>query len=644
MHRLLNIVAAAIVLCVLVPSSIAGAQPRVAGAAANQPGFPLTLPGGSVDRQSPVVADVRPDLPGLEVAIATNEGTLSLVSSAGQVLWSSFVPVKECSGTDRLNSNPAVGKLYGGDVEYIVIGYGNIRGRSDSRYCPGGVAAFDGRNGNLVWRLDTDQLSPKENLTGVYSTPALADVDGDGTMEVAFGSFDRYFYLLDHTGQLIWRFQAADTIWSSPAFADVDGDKRLDVVTGSDITAGGFPGIVTGGFVYAFKTIATTQTNKTIPFSPTPSKIENLIWRSQNYTQYIQSAPAIADLDGDGKQEVIFGAGCLTTVASQADIAVQVLDAATGATRLSIPIPTCTRSSPAIGDIDGDGKLDIVINMSGVSSYGGNGLCNTLAFRADGSTIWAANPRAAGVSDPGCDVLQAPVIADVDGNGSLEVLTTSAVGVVVLDGHTGAQLSDDAPPSLSTNGSLTHGTPAIGDLDGNGVLEVTLAAGPRLYAWTNISDAIDSAPDTSKAAFSAPWPMFHGTASRTGTVAQQPTLQLSVGKIVVLVGAQSGPQVRTIGFANLGAGALAWSATADQQWLTLSKANGTTPDTLAITIDPAVLGNRLGSYSGAITISSSAPITLKSPSSNTLAASTTVTVQLTIVGNASSLYLPVVRK
>ncbi|HEX9438802.1 MAG TPA: hypothetical protein VF909_03925, partial [Roseiflexaceae bacterium] len=76
-------------------------------------------------------------------------------------------------------------------------------------------------------------------------------------------------------------------------------------------------------------------------------------------------------------------------------------------------------------------------------------------------------------------------------------------------------------------------------------------------------------------------------------------------------------------------GAINWSATKDQPWISLNATNGTTPDTLNITIDPGNMG--LGTYTGAVSLSSS----VNSPK---------IDVTLIVVDQINRVYLPIARR
>jgi hypothetical protein len=67
--------------------------------------------------------------------------------------------------------------------------------------------------------------------TGWYASPAIADLDGDGTNEVVWGAYD-VVALNGASGGLRWRAPSAARVWPSPAVADLRGDGTLEVVVG----------------------------------------------------------------------------------------------------------------------------------------------------------------------------------------------------------------------------------------------------------------------------------------------------------------------------------------------------------------------------------------------------------------------------
>lgn len=67
--------------------------------------------------------------------------------------------------------------------------------------------------------------------TGWYASPAVADLLGDGRPAVVWGSYD-LVALEAGTGALRWRAPSSARVWPSPAVADLDGDGRLEIAVG----------------------------------------------------------------------------------------------------------------------------------------------------------------------------------------------------------------------------------------------------------------------------------------------------------------------------------------------------------------------------------------------------------------------------
>ncbi len=535
----------------------------------------INLGNAPILRSSPVIADIDGNPSNhKEVAVVTGDGYLHVRKADGSALWPP-VPLLPSPCTlpqsDDLggHSTPAVGELLGDGVPYIVVGYGTILPSN----CDGGIVAVNGKTGQIAWRFSLrtwgqQEYNYPEPMYGVVNGIVLADADNDGKMEIAFGGLDRNLYLLSAVSpngyKVRWYYHAADTVWSTPIFYNVDNDPDLELIAATDISANPslIPPTQDGGFLYAFDA-AERNPKRIAPFS-------GYIWRTF-FDQTLYSSPAIGDvLDSNPGNEIVIGSGCffpessIETPITKRGRWVKIIRPNDGAVLQTLNAPECVESSPALGDIDGDGKLEIVVN---VGWQGDDGIphSETIAWDPENPTPkWRAIPYSANYdidpnkrfNDPNGGSFQSPVIADINGDGILEVITANFWSVVILRGYDGVQLTCDLSPYCGTRPSLyawytLKSTPAVGDINGDGILDIVIGGGhifvngpnasppitAHLYAWTNLASVFPPQPVPSgyqtQAAYSAPWPQFRRSATNDG-ILNVPGLQAATTSLFVL--------------------------------------------------------------------------------------------------------------
>jgi hypothetical protein len=191
---------------------------------------------------------------------------------------------------------------------------------------------------------------------GVPASPSLADVDGDGADEVAIAAFTGQPELYSGDGSLAHAFDtngrgaasrstasAAIALGSNGAFGRLSADGPL----------GFFSGVVDARFAAAFQAPAQripyehivggwdAASGAYLPAFPAP--VEQF---------QILTVPAIADVDADGGAEVIAGTSGLLLHAFKED----------GSEAKGWPKQTggWLFAGPAVGDVDGDKKLEVV--------------------------------------------------------------------------------------------------------------------------------------------------------------------------------------------------------------------------------------------------------------------------------------------
>jgi outer membrane protein assembly factor BamB len=141
-------------------------------------------------------------------------------------------------------------------------------------------------------------------------------------------------------------------------------------------------------------------------------------------------------------------------------------------------------SSPAVGDIDGDGNLEIAV--------GARFLGNDNFYVMDGRGI----PRPGWPKSLEWGVLTSPVLSDIDGDGKLEIFVISESGKLYAFRYDGsAVFNDSCVLKQLYGGSL--GTPAIGDINTDGFLEIVCGGGSRsdsLFVWDHLGHYLPPFP------------------------------------------------------------------------------------------------------------------------------------------------------
>jgi hypothetical protein len=197
---------------------------------------------------------------------------------------------------------------------------------------------------------------------------------------------------------------------------------------------------------------------------------------------YVSTPPAVTDVDGDGLDEIFLGEEDWKLHAYRAD----------GTPLPGWPVHESLggqeRHTPAVGDLDGDGDLEIV-SASGSSTPG----VYLFAYHHDGTTV------------DGFPVLFSkgyvdtfPTIGDVDGDHAPEIVVvlkqSSFPWLPVV-----SVLSADGTVERTWTGSSTapYGTaPALADLDGDTVPEVIVQTDEHLHAWDGFGKPLPGWPVT----------------------------------------------------------------------------------------------------------------------------------------------------
>ncbi|MBD3277966.1 MAG: PQQ-binding-like beta-propeller repeat protein [Candidatus Aegiribacteria sp.] len=175
----------------------------------------------------------------------------------------------------------------------------------------------------------------------------------------------------------------------------------------------------------------------------------NIEWWTDLDAPSLGSA-ATADLDGDGKPEIVFG-----TYFN--DETIHCLNGEDGSHLWTFFTDGCNDASPLICDADGDGALEVIVPGSSTQTV--------YCLSGDtGGLEWSAFQ--------GYCIDSPPAAADLDGDGELEIVNGTFNGnVFCLNGSDG---SIAWQCSLGTD-SYIQSCPNIHDFDGDGELEIVVA-------------------------------------------------------------------------------------------------------------------------------------------------------------------------
>ncbi|MCB1257427.1 MAG: FG-GAP repeat protein, partial [Microthrixaceae bacterium] len=169
-------------------------------------------------------------------------------------------------------------------------------------------------------------------------------------------------------------------------------------------------------------------------------------------------------------------------------------------------------SSPRLVDVDGDGHDEMVLGTDEgyVHVFDSTGkVLPGFPVRTPEAFFWHSDSPAAqafGITAPGAAIpVGAPAVGDLDGDGTTEIVVTDLGGNVTWWNAQGERVGHvSVNPDFSRQEATNEwnrlkpgiaGSAALGDLDGDGTLEIVVAAMDRhVYAWHADSSPVDGFP------------------------------------------------------------------------------------------------------------------------------------------------------
>lgn len=247
-----------------------------------------------------------------------------------------------------------------------------------------------------------------------YGGPIAADLTGDGFPELIVNG-QEIIYAFDHEGNTLpgWPVEIAGLIYSSPAVGDVTGDGLPNLVVRSS-DQDGF-----SDTLYVFNHLGQLV-------SPFPLQTQTVLW-DHRIERDADCSPVLADLDGDGDLEIILSGKQKNPSDPESRASAMVIQGdGTSGWEFSHPDADTTACHPVVGDMDGDGQLDVCV------AYRTSREKCILIFRADGS-LQTPEPLVISQSH-----ITGMLLLDLDEDNDLEVVATDYVGGVYAFHHDGS--------------------------------------------------------------------------------------------------------------------------------------------------------------------------------------------------------------
>ena len=354
-------------------------------------------------------------------------------------------PVPSPAAPKVLWSVPVRSASYGGGAVADVNGDGVL----DVAFCcyfgDSMVRVLSGKDGKEIWSYDAS-ISKGKGDSCLDASCRFTDLDGDGKLElvVPVSNTSQVIAFDAATGEKRWTYEAGygECIDTPPWIGDTNGDGK--------------PEIVVGTFKARLHVINGQDGSRvrTVQIAPKGA---------------VQSCPIVMDLNSDGHMDYLATTfnGDNRVVAATGAVEEPPLGEDHGPRPVHELWHVETGSpmlyhGPSVGDLNGDGKPDFAIG-----TYDGK----VYAFGKDGSKLWTTESIERYIMGP-------TVIADVDGDNKPEVIVAGeSVTVLKADGTTLWTKRFDKPGEFW---AITRGV-SVADLDGDGKPDLAAINGRGLF-------------------------------------------------------------------------------------------------------------------------------------------------------------------
>jgi len=374
----------------------------------------------------------------------------------------------------------------------------------------------------------------------IQRAPAIGDIDGNGGLEVVGGTNNGYLFVWREDGSWLpgWPRYVGGYI-NSVALADLSMDGVLDIVVADWSGAvkayrddgsllPGFPAQVGWSVLFA-PTVADVDRDGAPEIAVTFQRNSLTLldrrgavragWPKQGTYVY----QAAGDLDGDGDLEIV--------AVHEGGVSAFHHDG-TSVSGFPVALPLYFINVPSLGDLDGDGRAEVVVG--GMHLDLAAGVVSSRLYVLNGTgTVLPGWPRSVVTGQHTFQGYQGAALGDLDADGQPDIVACRDLDsnadrpleALRLDGT----LIPGFPRPLSTPGAHPTTSPALGDTDGDGLLElVFLGIDGRLFTYDLAAEATAALP----------WPMIHHDARHTIAGPAAPT---SYRRTVVFIYGETQP-------------------------------------------------------------------------------------------------------